>query len=70
MWRCRMHTDTKWPVETNSVTLCLLKKRLIHELTASRRAEPESHEEKQGSQTKTRFGVSGPAHHHVESALI
>lgn len=26
MWRCRMHTDTKWPVETNRFTLCLLKK--------------------------------------------
>ncbi|XDB53956.1 hypothetical protein ABFV05_007572 [Capra hircus] len=44
--------------------------RLIHELTAPRRAEPERQEKKQGSHTKRRFGVSGPAHHHVESALI
>ncbi|XDA79158.1 hypothetical protein R6Z07M_009168 [Ovis aries] len=45
-------------------------RRLIPELTASRRAEPESHEEHQSRETKTRSGASLPVHHQLETGWI
>ena len=48
----------------------VLSWQIIPELTASRCAEPGSHEEHQSRETKTRSGASLPAHHQLETGWI
>ncbi|XFG03819.1 hypothetical protein AB1E19_007443 [Capra hircus] len=51
-------------------SVCEGKRRLIPELTASRRAEPGSHEERQSRETKTRSAASLPVHRQLETGWI
>ncbi|XDB53911.1 hypothetical protein ABFV05_007527 [Capra hircus] len=58
------------PVPLRSYGRMSSPRRLIPELTASRRAEPGSHEQCQSRETKTRSAASLPVHRQLETGWI